>query len=293
MRRSFDNGKSWQPMQTLLAVSEGGVGDASLLLDHSNGRIWCFFSYGPPGIGFQNAKSGAVTGPTTLQVHAIHSDDDGSSWSQQTDLTPQIKDASWQAIFATSGADIQLHSGRFLLPLVARDQKGVIHSLNAYSDDHGHTWKHGSFIGDHTDESHSVELADGTVMQNMRDGTSRAIALSHDGGITFDAVRHDAALIDPGCNAGILHYIFRGTDALIFTNAASTRRENLTVKISYDNGRSWPQQRTLNPGPSAYSAAIQLRDGSIAILYEHGDTDSIERITFARFNLPWITAQQK
>ena len=287
MRRSFDEGKTWGPIHTILAVRAGGVGDASLLLDHSNGRIWCFHNYGPPGIGFWQSKPGTTTGPTTFQVHAMYSDDDGATWSEPVDITPQIKDPAWQAMFATSGTDIQLNNGRLLVPLVVRDAKGIIHSADAYSDDHGKTWKAGALIGAGTDESHTIELNDGTVMQNMRDGATREIALSKDGGATFGPTTHNAALIDPSCNAGITRYDSGNVHAFVFTNAASTHRENLTVKISYDQGATWPIARTINAGPSAYSTVIQLRDGSLGVLYERGDHDPYERITFARFNLAW------
>lgn len=66
-------------MRTILVVEKGGVGDASLLLDHSNGRVWCFHTYGPPGIGFRASKPDTRTGSTTLQVHAMYSDDDGAT----------------------------------------------------------------------------------------------------------------------------------------------------------------------------------------------------------------------
>lgn len=288
MRRSFDEGKSWEAIRTILSVKEGGVGDASLLLDRTTGRIWCFQTYAPPGIGFWNAKPGAVTGPTTLQVHAMYSDDDGASWSAPVDLTPQIKDPSWRAVFATSGADLQLKSGRFLLPLVVRDANGVHHSVDAYSDDHGKTWKVGSFIGDGTDESHTIELKDGTVLQNMRYKKNRAVARSIDGGITFGPITSDPALIDAICNAGITSYRSGKDDVIVFTNAASVKRENLTVKASYDEGHSWPLVRVINPGTSAYSTLIHLRNGNLGVLYERGGPEALERITFAEFNLAWV-----
>lgn len=191
-------------------------------------------------------------------------------------------------MFATSGTDIQTSSGRLLVPLVVRDDKGVHHSLNAYSDDHGKTWKHGAMIGQDTDESHNVELKDGVILQNMRDEKTREVARSSDGGISFGPVSHDAALIDPGCNAGITRYRQGKIDALLFTNAASTRRENLSVKVSYDSGHTWSAGRTIHAGPSAYSTVIVLHDGSIVVLYEEGKTDSYERITFARLDYSWI-----
>lgn len=288
MRRSFNGGRDWEPMRTILAVDKGGVGDASLLLDRSNGRVWCFHAYGPPGIGFRASKPGTRTGNTTLQVHAMYSDDDGATWSSPVDLTPQIKEPQWQAMFAASGTDIQTSSGRLLVPLVVRDEKGVLHSLNAYSDDHGKTWKHGAMIGEGTDESHNVELKSGVILQNMRDGKTREVARSSDGGVSFGPVSHDAALIDPGCNAGITRYHRGKTDALLFTNAASMRRENLSVKVSYDGGQTWSTGRTIHAGPSAYSTVIMLRSGSIGVLYEEGKNDSDERITFARFGFGWI-----
>lgn len=289
MRRSLDGGRIWHPMRTILSVPAGGVGDPALLLDRSNGRVWCFHAYGPPGIGFPTAKAGSRTGATTLQIHAIYSDDDGVTWSPDRDLTPQIKDPAWQAVFATSGTDIQLKSGRFLVPLVVRDEKGIMHSVNAYSDDHGKTWKVGRFIGEGTDESHNVELEDGVVLQNMRTHRKvRAIALSRDGGITFGPVTYDRALIDPDCNGGIASYYRASHQLLIFTNAASTRRESLTVKVSYDEAQTWPQQRIVNPGPSAYSTVIVLHDGTLGLLYERGGAQSDESITFARFNIAWL-----
>lgn len=289
MRRSFNLGKDWEPAHVIREANEGGVGDATLLLDRTNGRVWCFFTYGPPGIGFRNSKPGTLTGPETIQIHAMSSDDQGTTWSQPIDLTPSLKKPAWQAIFATSGTDIQTESGRFLVPLVIKDEQGVVHSANAFSDDHGATWKVGELIGAGTDENHNVELPGGVILQNMRNGHLRAIAFSHDGGVTFGPVSHDPALIDPSCNAGITRYRKGNKDVLIFTNAASEKRENLTVKISYDQGKTWPVARVVNAGPSSYSTVLKLSDGSIGILYERGKQYPAEQIVFARFKLNWVT----
>ena len=281
LRRSFDGGRHWSPLRILREVKEGGVGDASLLVDRSNGRIWCMHAYGPPGVGFGNSQPG----PGTLQVNAIHSDDDGATWSAPEDLTPQVKDPLWFGLFATSGSNIQTSKGRLLLPLAVKDDHGVIGSRNAYSDDHGKTWKTGAWAGTGTDESHVVELADGTILQNMRNGHTRGIARSTDGGVTFGPMEHDPTLIDPVCNAGIT----RRKNILIFTNPAdSSKRRLLTVRLSYDSGKTWPVSRVIQPGPAAYSTVIPLLDGSLGALYEQGEKTSVERITFARFTLDWI-----
>ena len=290
LRTSHDRGNTWSPTATLRKVPEGGVGDASLLIDRRTGRVWCFHSYGPPGIGFGTAQPGARTGPSTFQCHAIFTDDDGVTWSGPRDLTPQIKDPAWQALFSTSGTHIQTSTGRYLLPLVVRDAQGTISSRNAYSDDAGLTWKVGGAIAPGTDESKCVELSEGVILQNMRNGPTRAIALSNDGGVTFGPITHDNTLIDPVCNAAITHYHRKHHDLLIFTNAASAKRENLTLRLSSDQGKTWTLGRVIHAGPSAYSTVLALRDGSIAILYECGDTSAYSKITFERFPLPTATS---
>ena len=59
----------------------------------------------------------------------------------------------------------------------------------------------------------------------------------------------------------------------------------MTMRLSYDEGESWPESRLLHAGPSAYSSLAVLPDGSIACLYERGDT----RPSLARFGLEWLT----
>src|SRR6185437_2263834 len=95
------------------------------------------------------------------------------------------------------------------------------------------------------------------------------------------------ALPDPSCNAGIVSYRLGKTDALLFTNAASTRRENLTLKMSFDEGATCPCSAPSTPAPRGYSTVIALDDGCIAVLYERGAKDPAERITFARLPSTW------
>ena len=48
------------------------------------------------------------------------------------------------------------------------------------------------------------------------------------------------------------------------------RRENLTLRMSYDEGLTWPVKKVLEPGISGYSDLAILPDGSILCLYEKG-----------------------
>ena len=64
----------------------------------------------------------------------------------------------------------------------------------------------------------------------------------------------------------------------------------MTVRLSRDDGHTWPHARTLHEGPAAYSSLAVLEDGTIACLYERGQTSAHENITYAIFALDWLAA---
>jgi sialidase-1 len=67
----------------------------------------------------------------------------------------------------------------------------------------------------------------------------------------------------------------------------------MTVRLSRDEGKTWPVNRLLNAGPAAYSNLAVLPDDSIGILYERGEKSAYERITFSRFKLEWLVEEEK
>jgi len=60
------------------------------------------------------------------------------------------------------------------------------------------------------------------------------------------------------------------------------------VRLSKDDGKTWPMSRILHDGPAAYSCLTVLPGGAIGCLYERGVKDAYETITFARMTLSWI-----
>ncbi len=77
----------------------------------------------------------------------------------------------------------------------------------------------------------------------------------------------------------------------------SRDRKNLSIKLSRDDGQTWPVSKPLEPGYSAYSDLAVLPDGTILCFYERGRAgDASKRptsyagLTVARFNLEWLTA---
>ena len=70
---------------------------------------------------------------------------------------------------------------------------------------------------------------------------------------------------------------------LAFSNPASTTsRENLTVRVSRDEGKSWPFQRTIEPGSAAYSCLAALGDGCLGLILER---DDYRRLTFVQVDI--------
>jgi len=131
-----------------------------------------------------------------------------------------------------------------------------------------------------------------------RSQTTRAIATSKDGGMTWSSVRHDPTLVEPICQASFLRYTKQPEDdrnRLLFSNPAHGQRgqrRDMTIRMSYDEGKTWPVQRLLGPGPAAYSCLAVLPDGDIACLFETGQQHPYERIIFARVSRQWLTNAQ-
>jgi len=137
-------------------------------------------------------------------------------------------------------------------------------------------------------------------MRSYAGKNRRAISTSQDGGLTWTPPVLDEALIEPVCQASFLRYTLAGPqdkNRLLFSNPASKQRVHMTVRLSYDESKTWPIAKTLNPGPSAYSCLVVLPDPStslragptIGCLYERGTRHPYETIAFARFSLDWLT----
>ena len=88
------------------------------------------------------------------------------------------------------------------------------------------------------------------------------------------------------CQASIVRY--PQDDIVLFSNPASLKRENLTIRMSRDGGRTWPIAKVVHAKAAAYSSLGVLPDGSIGLLFENGESEPYERITFARVSFEWV-----
>ena len=286
LRRSPDNGQTWQPAQVLVDDGDNTCGNPCPMVDRKTGDIVLLITKNNGSERESQIMKGDAA-PRTVWV--MRSGDDGATWSAPVDISAQVRRPDWRWYATGPCHGIQLADGRLVAPCdhSTGPRKEEMFSHVIYSDDGGSTWSIGGSLESRTDESVVLELGDGSLYLNARNtrGTSRrAYAVSHDRGLTWSPVADDDALTEPVCQGSVLRMSAGakgGKNRVLFSNPASTKRENMTVRVSYDECKTWPVAKVLWPGPAAYSDLVVTDDGRIGCLYERGDKNPYESIVFA------------
>ena len=194
-----------------------------------------------------------------------------------------------------------------------------------YSDDGGTTWTLGASPNDGrevlgavvhsrdlTDERASlyesvlVEGTDGAVhvwARNQHPSGRVAHAVSHDGGVTWGEVDYDEQLPEifsqpnaiaitglegaaaAGDGDGVKGAAGRG---IVFANASRMLpfRGCGVLRLSYDDGATWPHNRVINPRHYVYQCMAQLPSGDIALLWER----EWQGLFLTTVPLAWLTS---
>lgn len=289
IRRSLDNGQTWEDIRTIVDfANQEGAADPQLVEDNNTGRVFLFYTYCP---GRNDVTHGPNRNRRHLSLHYICSDDDGISWSLPLVVEHGLKKKGWHSMWPAPGRGTQLDNGRLIVPVTVSDTSHT-HSYYLYSDDHGDTWDISGNIGTDINEPTLVEIDENTLMVNARNRTGkRAIVYSRDKGNSWSDILYHEELTEPGCQGSCLRVRDgKEQNILLFSNPEHPKqRRNMTVKISYDDGKTWPHKRTIYDGPSAYSCLTVMPDGDIGLLYENGEESPYEKISFIKFPLSWIT----
>ncbi len=294
MKRSTDGGRTWSKQQVIWDDGDNTCGNPCPVVDSATGTIWLLLTHNLGKDGEAAITAGKAHGTRTVWIS--HSEDDGQNWSHPRDITREVKDPALGWYATGPGIGIQLtrgeHRGRMVVPCDQKNDGKFSHAI--YSDDGGRSWQIGGKIPEFN-ECQAVELADGRLMLNMRNADKsrkrRGVVTSEDGGITWSEPRADDQLIEPVCQASILRHSWPrdgGRGAILFSNPASEKRENMTVRLSEDEGQTWPHSRTLWAGPSAYSCLAVLADGTILCVHEAGEKKPYEKVLLSRFSTDWI-----
>ncbi|WP_461005028.1 exo-alpha-sialidase [Trueperella pyogenes] len=283
-----------------------GWSDPSYVVDHTTGEIFNFhvgsLDAGLPNNPSYRLVNGKVdeTHRQTMNFALSSSTDNGRTWNSRL-ITNDVLSTSGTRIdeikgcFATSGAGIQkMHEpfkGRLLQQAACKFNTGRFRAITIFSDDHGKTWQGGHFTSDtegapagkhwNFDENKIAELSDGRLMLNSRiPGNSygtgyRLVAYSADGGETWGGYHIEKQLPDSTNNAQLIRAFPSANNGtlrakvLLFSNTEKpNNRVDGKVKMSYDDGKSWPISKQIRNGHTGYTTMAVQPDGSIGLLME-------------------------
>lgn len=310
LKKSLDNGKTWGPLSVVVSNDTLQAGNASPVVDLSDpaypkGRIFLFYNTG-------NVSENKIRkGLGVREVWYKTSIDGGVSWSASVNITLQVhkpKQPSfntaynftedWRSYANGPGHAVQFVSGKYKGRIyvaanhsagqpLPRYADGRAHGF--YTDDHGKTFKLSDDITTPGgNEAMAVVLSNNKLMINARNQLGnvreRIVAVSSNGGKSWDTTYFDHNLPDPVCQGSILNIgQLKGKAVLAFCNAADTSgRDNLTLRISFDEGKTWAISKLIAKSPegykgdySAYCDLVKLSDSSIGVYYEKNNYKEI------------------
>lgn len=305
LSRSTDGGQTWEPMKIIMDMGEyggypedeNGIGDAAVLVDSNTNTIWVagLWFHGKPGQRAWNASAPGMRPEETGQLMLVKSKDDGLTWSEPINITVQTKKPEWQLFFNGPGAGITMKDGTLVFAAQFKDKDRIPYSTIIYSKDGGTTWQVGTGAKSETTEAQVVELADGSLMLNMRDDRNRverqdslngrSVAITTDLGKTWS--EHPSsrkALQASNCMASIISYENPENSKLLFFSNPNTKtdRNHITIKTSFDDGMTWPIENQLElyeENTYGYSCLTIIDKNHIGILYEGNRELYFEKIS--------------
>ena len=320
MRRSTDNGRTWQPM---VVIDSGfrpngdlaDFADPTPVLDATTGTVFLFYGQWPDMAPLTVAY-GQSTDPADGNhvVWVRSSRDNGKTWSDRKqviypDEPHETSDGLyWRQAEPGPGNGIQLQwqdeasrNGRLVIPAKRSGSKTpggpvTVEPFVYYSDDHGKSWQVGKVTaGPEANEDEVVELTDGRVLLDGRQnsGDFRRRHLSSDGGVTWGPDRPDSIPITR-VDGSLVRYSAKRAghdrDRILFScprGDAGLNRNNIMVWTSYDEGKTFTNPVQFNNGFAAYSVLQRLADGTIGMVVETAKEAGSRygEITFYRFDL--------
>lgn len=310
-RISDDGGCTWGPQAVVADQGDNTIGNPSPVVDPRTGDIVLLSTRNAGTATEDEILRGDVPPEDSRRVFVQRSTDDGRTFSDLREITPSAKRADWRWYATGPGHSIALtrgeHRGRLVVPANhssappdgsgdtgEEDKYYGAHSL--YSDDGGRTWQIGfsddSFDGEvNTNESTVAQLRGGSLYFNARDqnGSSpatRADGISIDGGESLDTpYAPQPGLVGPVVQGSVLQVRGFGWPLLYAGPSDPDNRAAMAIRVSDDGGRTWENRHQVSDDPAAYSDLVQLRGHRVGLLYETGEDDTYETITFERVSL--------
>lgn len=302
-KRSEDMGRTWSETIPIICHTDScGYGDPALVVDRNTGDVLCIFA---AGIGTR-----ATRPEKPMRVFLCRSQDHGKTWAGPVDLTPQLYGhentdpvrSQWWGGFAASGQATQMADGTLAFVIGMRiDGESQLHNFVCTSTDGGYHWSLlPTPVDTDGDESKIVELADGRWLVSIRNNKRvvspghRKFSISADKGQTWTPPAAWEDVQDPTCDGDLIRYTlkskgFKKDRLLLSTPFDPKDRKNVSVLMSYDEGKTWPVRKTIWEGNSGYSSLTVLPDGSIGLFTEVGGWEESFKMYFTRITPEWLT----
>lgn len=300
---SKNGGKTWTP-PVIAAKSDNGstFNNPCLIYDPEKKQTLLLFQRYAKGVKERDGLPLDLKDERALRNFVCFSKD-GKKWSKPVEVTASTRHEDCRTNCSGPNPGVLLtrgeHKGRLVVAMNEAEKFGNWHITVAYSDDHGKTWQMGgkTTAGHGINEVSSVETEDGGVLVVSRNyggpgGGVKRVARSADGGETWGDVTYHSELPCVGCQNGLTRYSFSDDEKLgsksriLFSAPAGKGRNNGVIKMSYDDGETWPVSKSVGPGPFAYSTLCPLKPGYVGLLFE---SDGGNTIKFVPIPLEWLT----
>ncbi len=292
-RVSKDRGASWSREMILAGDSDTGTYNNPIMIADQQGTLHCLYC---KEYGLEEKDGG---------VYHIMSSDGGLTWSAPENISECTLPSYRNAFALGPGHGICLDDGTLLVGvwMVPKEYGAELEShapsviSTLYSKDGGENWELGEILeGTEAIKSPSeaalVQLADGKVLLNVRnvgEEKYRAVAVSPDGISGWSRLALDEDLPDPTCMAGMARY---DDSTILFVNAANqSARNDMTVRMSRDDGASWNTGKVLISSDGGYAdinVGNKFPRKMIYVLAEEHDANGKFMLVLYSFTKNWL-----
>lgn len=262
---SSDEGNTWTPANILFDGPDDDRDPSIVQL--KNGQLICNFFSLRKGTGGKEPYMG-------LGSWIVTSNDLGKTWSKPRRISES---------FYCSSPIRELSTGRLILGLYNESPKTASGAV-IFSDDGGRSWSKEVVIdngGIRLDaETDLIELKNGLLYAAQR--AQMSYAISTDRGGTWTVSK-------PMGFAGHCPCFLRTNDDIILL---AHRLPNTSLHYSLDECKTWSQNVLIDDVIGAYPSMVNLKDGSVLVVYyEEGAGSSIraKRFRATRQGIKWLT----
>ena len=310
LKKSTDKGMSWSELKVVVNYDSLQAGNPAPVVDlldpaYPKGVVYLFYNTG------NNHEGEVRKGKGLREVWVVRSLDGGTTWVDAKNITGQTHKPNqpavnasynfkedWRSYANTPGHAFQFQQGKYKgrIFVAANHSSGepqkqfrdyAAHGF--YSDDHGKSFKLSEIVNiPGSNESIATELSNSKMLMSIRnqrgDIRQRILAYSSNGGSSWDTSYFEPALPDAVCQASLITVGYKKGKAIVASSnsADTTRRDNLMLRISYDEGKSWNKSFVIEKSAdtksrdwTAYSDMAMIDKKTIGILYERNNYSEI------------------